>query len=126
MNAIKTSLKKYYRQISKELICPQNEKKKILADIKSNVTCYLEENPDADFDGVQAHFGTPGQISAAYIGEIDTPEIIRKLKIRNRIVTTVCIAVGVCVLLWAASVVIALIDSHQSANLIIESYITEE
>lgn len=126
MNAIKTRLKKYYRQINKELICPRNEKKKILADIKSNVTCYLEENPGADFDGVQAHFGTPDQITAAYIGEIDTPEIIRKLKIRNRIVAAVCVAVGICVLLWSAGIIAALIDNHLSDNLVIESYITEE
>lgn len=126
MNVTKASLRKYYRQISEELICPRTEKKKILADIKSNITCYLEENPDTDFDGVQAHFGTPGQIAAAYIGEIDTPEIIRKLKIRNRIVAAVCIAVGVCVFLWSAGIIAALIDNHLSDNLVIESYITEE
>ena len=126
MNAISKNLNKYYRQINKELICSHKEKKKILSDIKANVRHYLEENPDASFDAIQEHFGTPKQIVEAYIAAIDMPELVRQLNVKNRIVSAVCIALGFCVLLWLGSVIIAIIDNHLSANLIIESYITEE
>ena len=126
MNANNTSLKKYYSQINKELICPYKEKRKILSDLKANIRRYLEEHPDASFDVIQEHFGTPQQIVEAYIAEIDMPELVRQLNVKNRIVSAVCIALGFCVLLWLGSVIIAIIDSHLSANLIIESYITEE
>lgn len=52
-------LKKYYRQISSWLPCGGKLKKEIMARLRSTVEAYLLENPTADFDALQVHFGTP-------------------------------------------------------------------
>lgn len=117
-------IKKYCQSISRELYCPPATKKRILAAIKENIAAYLEENPDAVFEDIQKHFGTSRQIAASYVEEMETPELIDKIRVRRRIITVICVAVAIAVLIWAVAVVIALIDSFNASGGTGYSYIT--
>ena len=124
MRSLEKELKRYYSAIRRELYCDTTAKKRILAAIKENVEAYLEEKPAAALEDIQKHFGTPRQIATSYLEELDTPELIGKLKIKRTIVTVICAALGLIVLLWAVAVVIALIDSFNSSGGSGYSYIT--
>ena len=124
MKTKEKELKKYFRAISGELYCPVKTKRRILATVKENVSAYLEENPATTFEEIQKHFGTPRQIAASYVEEMETPELIAKLRIRRRIITVICISVGIAILIWAVAVVIALIDSFQQSGGTVESFVT--
>ena len=51
----------YYRMVRRCLPGSGKEKKRILGSIRRSVDEYLEENPHADMQTIQAHFGTPGK-----------------------------------------------------------------
>lgn len=124
MKTREKELNKYLQNIRRELYCPGTAKRRILATVKENVATYLEENPAATFEEIQKHFGTPRQIAASYVEEMETPELMAKLRIRKRIITVICVAVGLAVLIWAVAVVIALVDSFNSTGGSGYSYIT--
>ena len=107
-------LKKYYRQISSWLPCGGKLKKEIMARLRSTVEAYLLENPTADFDALQVHFGTPQQIVTAFVDEMGTKELLIQLHARNRIIKIVFICAGILVAIWGLAVlslwIIGLLD----------------
>lgn len=130
MRVTNRELKKYLRQIKTELLCPTKEQNRIMGDLKENITGYLEKHPEATIASVQAYFGSPQQIAASYVEELPTPELIQKLKLRRCILRSVVAIVGaaalLCVALWIAAIVTALISVHNSSNPYIETYIEVE
>ncbi len=101
-------LNNYYHGIQKALPCSGYQKQKLMADIRGSVENLLQENPDATFDTVIAHFGTPQQIADTYAAEIPPEELQKKLKIKKWVI---CITAGIAisaVLIWAGAVGIAL------------------
>ena len=74
---------RYCRQIRGWLPCPAKEKNAILAQIKINIADYQNQNPDADFAAIAAHFGTPQSIASSYVDLMDTGELLRKLRRRG-------------------------------------------
>ena len=109
-------LKKYYRSIRRCLSCPGKMKNRILDNIRQSVSAYLEENPTADFAAVQQHFGTPQQIAAACIEEMTAPEIVKNFKVKKTVITIVCTAVALALLMWGITLGIALIENYNSAH----------
>lgn len=109
-------IKKYCQSISRELYCPPATKKRILAAIKENIAAYLEENPDAVFEDIQKHFGTPQQIAVSYIGEMEMPELVRKLNVRRSILTVLCVTLGVCALLLLVALIVVVVGTLLGSN----------
>lgn len=70
-------LKQYYRDIAKNLPVGRKQKQQILLAITQSVEDYLAAHPQADFQAVQEHFGSPQEIAAAYIENMTTPEILK-------------------------------------------------
>ena len=126
MTAQNITLKKYYRSIRRELLCPADTKKMILSQLHQNIAAFLEESPNADLSAIHAHFGTPRQIANAYLEELSAPELSRKLRLRRRIIAVTLAALFSAVAIWGIGVGLALIDSHQTSNPTIETSITEE
>lgn len=104
-------LKKYYRNIRRCLPCDNKLKRQIMDSIKTQVNSYLEENLSVDFTSVQQHFGTPQQIAAAYIDEMTSSEILKKIKVKKAFITITCAAVAVMVFIWLAAVSTALTNA---------------
>lgn len=128
MTTLDAQLKKYYRAIKRELLCPGDTKARICKDIENDINAYLQENPGADFAAIEEHFGSPQQIAATYVEEMPTPELLKKLKIRKRIIAAVCIAVVAAISIWAIAIAIALSNEYNISDGYIETgeIITEE
>ena len=100
MDNRKIALKRYYHSIRNCLPSSHKLKEKVLAEIECNVNAYLLENPSADITSIKARFGAPEQIAVAYVDELGTPELLKKLAIRKRILTIVISTVAIILILW--------------------------
>jgi len=115
-------LKQYYQQVYNALPCYPKQKKHLLHQLKPSVGGYLQEHPDADLAAIEQHFGTPEQIVASCLEEMEAPQVLQKIKVNHRIVKII-VAIAACiVLLWGIAVGIALInefDSYDGCNTVI-------
>lgn len=126
MPVCEKKLKRYYKNIQRELVCSREAKRRILSDIAPNVVAYLSEHPETDLAAVENHFGTPRQIAASYVDSLGTQELLRKLKLRNRILLIVTVALVISVGAWLTALVIASIDAKNSARGYYEVFVTED
>lgn len=110
------TLRRYYRSIRKQLPCTKKEKDRILSEIKTSISFYLEEYPLSDIAQVQAHFGSPQQIASGYVEALNSAEMIRALKLRKRILITVGAVALAMLLLWAGVLTWAAIETNNSNN----------
>lgn len=111
MGNLDAALKQYYRNIRSELPCSWGQRNRILRQIRESVDNYLEENPDADFAAIEAHFGNAQTIASSYIDVQDAPELLRKMRIKKRVIAIVAGAMAVVLLIWGAAVVWAALDA---------------
>ncbi len=100
------ALTRYYRQIRQLLPCPKAAKDALEWQIRCNVDDYLFEHPEAGFDQIIEHFGSPEAIVAAYVENTGTAEILNALRIRRRIVAIVTGMLATALLIWAISVTV--------------------
>ena len=89
----KTEITQYCREVRSYLPCSFREKRRIIRQIQDNISLYLQDHPDADMQQIRAHFGTPNQIAAACVEDMETAVLLRSLRTRKKIVTA--IAAGV-------------------------------
>lgn len=116
MGNLDAALKRYYRSIRKDLPCAYKMKKRILQQVQESVDQFLEQNPDADFDAVQLHFGEPQTIALSYIEDQDTPELLRKMRIKRKVIATVVGTMALILAIWLAVAVWGIIDANQTTN----------
>lgn len=116
MSELEKQLKAYYREIRHYLPGFGKLKKQIMDSIRQSIGAYLEENPAADFEEIQKHFGTPQQIATSYVDEMTTPEILKKFSVKKTILTIICAAVVTIVIIWLAAVGIAIANEHTQAD----------
>lgn len=116
MDSRDAALKRYYRSIRSYLPSSPKLKRKILAEIETNIIAYLQENPDADFATIEARFGASEQIASAYVDELGTPELLKKLHIRKRVLTITIGAITIILILWLSVVGWAAITEHYHSN----------
>ena len=98
------SIKKYLRRVRSMLPCSRKMKKRSMEQIRKEVTLFLTDHPEADYNAVISHFGEPETIAAAYVESMGTAEILRKLRIRRRIVSAVAIVLAFVAITWATVV----------------------
>lgn len=102
-------LKQYYRQIQSWLPCGGKIKRQMMASITANIEGYLAEHPQTDFAALQSHFGTPQQIAATYVDDMDTAELLGAIHNRRRILQSVIRGVTAIVAIWTVVMLIVLI-----------------
>ena len=68
--------RRYLREAKSWLPCSGKQKRDILARIENVVNDYVDQNPDADYSEIMNRFGTPRQIAAAYVDDMDTEELL--------------------------------------------------
>lgn len=107
-------LKSYYREISAWLPCGGRLKRDIMGRIRANVDAYLEENPDANMEAIENRFGTPKEIAAAYVSDLDAGELLAALRVRRRIVAAVLAAVMFVVVSWGGCVLWAVHEANKT------------
>lgn len=104
MNSLDTALKRYYREVRSWLPCSRKLKNQIMDRLHESVVSYLEQNPTTDFDQLQAHFGTPESIAAAYVDEMGTDVLLRDLRIRRKIVAITAGLAATILAIWLIAV----------------------
>lgn len=114
--------RRYLREVRGRLPCSRRAKSQILNKIKDTIMDYLAQNPDAMYSEITARFGTPQQIAASFVDEMETGELLQNLKIKRRIMCCVVAAVAIIVALWAGVVTRAYLDHVGNMN----GYFTEE
>lgn len=102
MNARKSAVKRYFRTIRSYLPCSHKLKKRITNEIASSVNGFLEDHPDATIADVRAHFGEPQNIAAAYVDDMNTPELLHALRVRRRTITIILVGVITALFMWAS------------------------
>lgn len=58
--------------------------------IRETVQEFVQEHPDADVAAIQAQLGTPQEIAAAYVENMETAAVLKGLRIRRRVLFAVC------------------------------------
>lgn len=117
--------RRYLREVRSWLPCSRKLKRGILEKIGGTISEYLAEKPGADYDKLLTRFGTPQQIAASYVDEMETGELLRDLRIRRKIVGILTAVAATVVILWLGVVSIALIGHNEQMNGHIVSTIDE-
>lgn len=112
----KTEITQYCREVRSYLPCSFREKRRIIRQIQDNIALYLQDHPDADMQQIRAHFGTPNQIAAACVEDMETAVLLRSLRTRKKIVTAVAAGVLVALTMWGAYLGWAMHEYSQSIN----------
>lgn len=111
-----TVLKRYIQGVSAELPCTGKAKKHIISQLQDSVSGYLEQNPDADFISVQAHFGSPQEIATGYVDAQDTPNLLKKMRTKKKVIAIVSGIMAVILLIWIGAVAWAAMDQKDVRN----------
>lgn len=118
---MKNDVKTYLKEI--KLLIPLNskEKKQFLDMLKeqiyaSNIIMYNE---------LIQHFGTPNEVAASYIENLDTNTIIKKLKIRNYL-KVIALIIVFCILLTSLFRMYRLNQLYEEAKMNINGHYSEE
>lgn len=112
MRVSDAALRNYFRSIRSWLPCPAKQKQQILSQVKENVFAFLEEYPDAGMCAIENQFGSPRQIAAAYVDDMDTPALLSALRIRKRVFLAVIAGLIAAMLLWGWGVSTAIIEQR--------------
>lgn len=125
MKTPNAALRRYFRSIRSWLPCGAKQKQQIMNQVKENVLAFCEENPEADLDAVQTQFGSPRQIAAAYVDDLDTPALLAALRLRKRIFTAVIAGLIAAMFLWGWAVSTAIMEQRDISYGNIVDQITE-
>ena len=65
-----------------------------------------QEHPDADVAAIQAQLGTPQEIAAAYVENMETAAVLKGLRIRRRVLFAVCATTLAILISWTVLVTV--------------------
>ena len=72
--------KLFCKNTKNKLNCPRKIKKDLILRIESSVYDYIEGNPNASYDDIEAQFGSPRELADSYISSLDSEEICKAIK----------------------------------------------
>lgn len=110
------AVRRYLREIRGWLPCSGKLKRVILKRIENTITDYLFENPSASYAELTERFGTPQQIAATYVDEMETGVLLRDLRVKRKIVRIVAATAAVVIGLWAGLVIASYVDHRKDVN----------
>ena len=110
------SARKYLQQVRGWIPCGGKMKQRTMAQIDDNLNHFLDENPNVDYQAIVARFGTPEEIAATYVDEMDTPELLSNLRIKRKIVQIVAGTAAVAVAIWLGVAAVAFAISLESVD----------
>lgn len=109
MSSNDPALKRYIRSIGCEIPFGKM-RKRIISQIRDSIFAYIQENPQADFETLQCHFGTPKEITASYLYAQDTSALLRKVNINKKVLTIVAGVMTAILLIWIGTAVWDIVD----------------
>ncbi len=122
---VSKNVERYLRQVRILLPCRRTARKLILDQVRSNLNQFVEDDPSADYESIVRRFGSPRQIAATYIDEMDTDELLSDLRIKHRIVGMVSFAVAMGLVICLVTAGLVYLEGVDNVNGAIETYIYE-
>lgn len=116
-------IRRYCRAVGSYLPCSRQQKRDILTNLRQRLEDHLAQQPDGTPEEL---FGTPQQVAAAYVDDMDTHELLGKLRWRHRVVTIALAGMLAALLLWGIGLSIEVYDYRQALNGWMEKTITVE
>lgn len=98
------ALKRYIRSIRKTLPCSGKMRRTIVSQIRKSIEDYLLQNPAADLEAVQAHFGTPQQIAVNCVDGQDAFVQLKKIRTKKRVLSVTAGVMAAIFMMWAGFV----------------------
>ena len=80
--ALKKELNAYFKKVDTLLLCDHKSKIVFLTDLKNDIDEFVQES-DADFDSIQATFGTPEEIAESFLKDADIADIKKKMNVKK-------------------------------------------
>ena len=115
MDATNRAARRYCRSVRSWL--PSGKMRRtIMAQIKDTVNEFVQHDPDADYEAMQAQLGSPQEIATAFVENMGATEVLRGLRVRRRVLTAVLVAVLVILVSWTCLVAKATIREETSVN----------
>ena len=129
MIKIEKDIEKYMRAVEEYLVCPKEQKDKVLSEIRNSIYVYAEENGISDIGEVYDHFGTPEEIASQHLSTVDPKKIKKALSIKR----VFAIALTALVVSFIVFLVAMFMDAHKDNNgtieetlIILEEYTLDE
>ncbi len=116
MDRDNAAVRRYLRQVRSWLPCGGKPKRDIIDRIRANVADYALECPKPDYDAIVARFGTPQQIAATYVDEMETAELLDHLRIRRIIVRIISVTAAIFVAIWLGVVTMAATSHYEQMD----------
>jgi hypothetical protein len=126
MGSNSSAAKRYIRSVSDMLSCSGKTKKRIVSQIRYSVDEYLLQHPDADFEMIQTHFGTPQEIAASYVNAQDAAVLLKKMSIKKKVLVIVASVMAVILLVWIGYIGWATIDTQKISGGQVEVIVGEK
>ncbi len=107
---------KYLRQVRRLLPCSNTVKAEITAPLELSLANYIADNPDMDFSGIAARFGSPESVAASCLESTDLSVILRQLRVRKRVFQIVAAIALILLLSWGGFLLHAYNDLQKSTD----------
>ena len=105
MNTAERAARRYYRKVRSWL--PGGKMRRyVMTRIRETVQEFVQEHPDADVAAIQAQLGTPQEIAAAYVENMETAAVLKGLRIRRRVLFAVCATTLAILISWTVLVTV--------------------
>lgn len=106
---------RYCRAVGSYLPCSPRQKREILLGLRQRLEDHCAEHPEGAED-LEAAFGTPQAVAAAYIDDMDTGELLAALRHRRRVLRLVGVGLLAALAIWLTACIISAIDLHKAAH----------
>ena len=103
-------LKTYKNEIKSKLICKSKVSKRFAEDLQNNIDNYIADNNVTAIEDVYSHFGTADDIANAFFETVDIKTVRKKIRIKKLI----AVLVTAVIVIVAAGVTVAVIDSNNA------------
>lgn len=116
-------IRRYCRAVGSYLPCARRQKRQLLRDLRQRLEEYRDEHPDET--SPEERFGTPQQVAAGYVDDMDTTELLQALRYRRRVITAVVSGILAALAVLTAALCVQLYDYHRSLDGWTEVYATK-
>lgn len=106
----------YLQAVCKYLQCPRNEKERFLAELRKDIECFIAQNPDISYAGIEANFGSPKDLACEFADSLDPHAMERFLCIKKRFFLFTCTLAILMALIYVGFLVADYIEWRRLAD----------
>ena len=108
--------RRYLRKVRGLLPCSRKMKDEITAPLRRSMAEYLLEQPDASAEDFRARFGTPEVIAASCLEDVETTDLLRRLRLRRRVTTILVSTAFAALLVWVGFLIRSYYEVKNQVN----------